>query len=272
LNLARVDGTFIASSIYLLHLNPTLMKKQILILLVATCLASSAFSQQKAQRFAVYEDQVKPSMNGKYWECMKKVKANSSQHKLAGGWTSVGFDDNSFIHLVPIANFAELDKNMFADLETKMGKEAHHAMWAEFDQCIEASKSYIITSMPELSYMNAPAGENFRDVMFWQVMPGQEKASEDLLKEWAKLYESKKTPSGFMTYKVLFGSEPGYAIVSWGKDEADAAVDFQKTKDLLGEEAGKMWGKTMAITKKYYSKRGNVLPDASYSLASTGSN
>lgn len=248
------------------------MKKQILILLVAMFVAPSAFPQQKAQRFAVFEDQVKPSMNGKYWECMKKVKSNSAQHKLAAGWTSLGFDDNSFIHMVPISNFADLDKNMFADLETKMGKEAHQAMWAEFDPCIETSKSYIVTSLPEFSYMSPPAGENYRDVLFWQIMPGQEKASEEIMKEWVKLYESKKAPSGFLTFKVLFGSEPGYAVVTWGKDEADAALDFQKTKELLGEEAGKMWRKTMAITKKYYYKRGNVLPDASYALVQTGSN
>lgn len=248
------------------------MKKIILMISVFLFVVTVAVSQQKAQRYAVYEDQVKPSMNGKYWECMKKVKTNSAQHKLAAGWTSVGFDDNSFIHMVPIANFADLDKNMFADLEAKMGKEAHQAMWAEFDQCIETSKSYIVTSLPEMSYMSPPVDETFRDVMFWQVIPGQEKASEDILKEWVKLYESKKTPSGFLTFKVLFGSEPGYAIVSWGKNEADAATDFQKTKELLGEEAGKMWRKTLAITKKYYSKRGDILPDASYSAATAGSN
>jgi hypothetical protein len=248
------------------------MKKISLTIFVFLFVVTVAVGQQKAQRFAVYEDQVKPSMNGKYWECMKKVKASSAQHKLAGGWTSLGFDDNSFIHMVPISNFADLDKNMFADLETKMGKDAHNAMWSEFDQCVENSKSYIVTSLPELSYMSAPMGENYRDVMYWQVLPGQEKASEEILKEWVKLYESKKTPSGFLTFKVLFGAEPGYAIVNWGKDEVDAATDFQKTKELTGEEAGKLWHKTMAITKKYYSKRGNILPDASYSLAAAGSN
>jgi hypothetical protein len=248
------------------------MKKIVLVLFVAALMTTGAFSQQKAQRYAVYEDQVKPSMNSKYWECMKKVKSNSVQHKLNGAWTSVGFDDNSYVHMVPITNFADLDKNMFADLETKMGKDAHHAMWSEFDQCIESSRSYIVTSLPELSYSSPSQGENFRDVLFWQIIPGQEKASEDLLKEWVKLYESKKVPGGFLTFKVLFGSEPGYAIVSWGKNEAEAAAKAQKTRELLGEEGGKMWQKTLAITKKYYAKRGDILPDVSYSTTVASSN
>ncbi len=248
------------------------MKRIVLILFVAVLMTTSALCQQKAQRFAVYEDQVKPSMNAKYWECMKKVKANSVQHKLNAGWTSVAFDDNSYIHMVPITNFADLDKNMFAELETKMGKEAHQAMWSEFDQCIESSKSFIVTSLPEFSHSSPPQGENYRDVLYWQIIPGNEKASEDLLKEWVKLYDSKKVPSGFLTFKVLFGSEPGYAIVSWGKNEADAAAKALKTRELIGEEGGKLWQKTMLITKSYYSKRGDVLPDVSYSVAVAGSN
>lgn len=248
------------------------MKKISLMVFVFLFVVTVAVCQQKAQRFAVYEDQVKPSMNGKYWECMKKVKASSAQYKIAAGWTSVGFNDNSFIHMVPINNFGDLDKNMFADLENKMGKDAHNAMWGEFDPCIENSRSYIVTSMPEFSYLAPAQDQLYREVLFWQVLPGQERAREEILKEWVKLYQSKKAPAGFLTFKVLFGNEPGYAVVHWGKDPVDAAVNFQKTRELLGEEAGNMWRKTMAITKKYYYKQGNVLPDASYSLAVSASN
>lgn len=248
------------------------MKRIILILFVAVSMTTVVSAQQKAQLYAIHEDQVKPSMNGKYWECMRKVKANSTQHKLNARWISLAFDDNSFIHMVPIENFAQLDKKMFADLEAKMGREAHAAMWADFDQCLETSTDYFVTSMPELSYSTPAEDDSYRDVMFWQVIPGQEKVAEDILREWVKVYEAKKVPSGFLTFKVLFGAEPGYAIATWGKNEVDCATNFQKTKELLGEEGKAVWRKTMAISKKYHYKRGGVLKDASYAFVAQASN
>jgi hypothetical protein len=226
------------------------------------------FAQDAPTRFVVHEDIVKPSKDALYKECMKKLKSASQQYKSPFGWVSVVHDDNSYIHLAPMKSFADLDKNPFAELESKMGKDDLSKLWADFDQCIESHRDFVVEYVPQLSYLSAPEGENYRDVLFWYPIPGNDKAAEQIFKEWKALYESKKSPDGYAVYKLAFGQEPGYAVVSWGKDEVDAATKTQKSRELLGEEAGKMWEKTQAITKKYYSKRGWILPDFSYSLAS----
>lgn len=224
-------------------------------------------AQDMPTHFVVHEDIVKPSKTPMYTECMKKLKNASQQYKSGFGWTTVSHDDNSYIHVAPMKGFADLDKNPFADLEGKMGKEEMAKLWADFDQCVESHRSFTIEYMPQFSYLEPSEGENYRDMLFWFPIPGQEAAGEQLFKEWKALYESKKSPDGYVVYKAGFGLEPGYAIISWGKDEADAAMKAKKSRELLGEDAGKLWTKTQAITRKYYTKRGWVLTDYSYAPA-----
>jgi hypothetical protein len=259
-------GNLLALLFYLTTLNPPVMKKLIVYFICCILLAVQSWAQDNTPvHFAAYEHRVKPTMTRQYWESMKKVKSNSSQHKIAAIWASFQFDDNTYIHFMPIKNFADLDKDPFDELSTKMGKDQHEAMWKGFDPCMESTSSYVLTFYPGLSYLRATGQENFRDVFFWTILPGKELEAETLLKEWAKVYESKKVPTGFETYKVTFGSEPAYAIVSWAKDELDMAVKRNKTRELMGDDMLKMNDKTMAITLKYNTKRGSRLPDVSYS-------
>ncbi len=231
------------------------------------------FAQQSAApaKFAIYEDIVKPSMDAQYKEGLKKLKAACDLHKADFSWTSVVYDDNTYAHLIPIKGFADLDKNMMAGLETKMGKEALGGIFTELEKCVESSSSFVATMLPDLSYLSPQTGENYRDIMFWEVLPGKEAEGEKLIMEWLNLYKSKNAPNGVLTYKVLFGRAPGYAFVHWGKSPLDLETKSQKSNELFGEEAGKLWAKTMTMTKKYYHRKAWVLPDFSKTLT-TASN
>lgn len=252
--------------ISIFHITPNRMKKLITSFCFSLLFAGLVMAQDKAPvKFAIYEDQVKPSMSAHYKENLKKLKTACDMHKADFGWTSVAFDDGTFAHLIPIKSYSDLEKNMMAGLEAKMGKEALYGIFAEFDKCIDAQTSFIASLMPEMSYLSPASDENYRDIMFWQVIPGKEMEGEKIIMEWKKLHESKKAPGGYVTYKVNFGREPGYAFVFWGKSEADMAAKNQKNNELFGEEAKKLWDRTLLITKKYYSKRAMVLSDLSYS-------
>jgi predicted CopG family antitoxin len=233
------------------------------IMIIATC----ALAQTAPIMFGVFVDNVKPSMDANYREALKKLKSVCQQNKTNVNWNSVGFDDNSYAHLVPMKSFSDLDKNPWTELSAKIGKEAMANLWADLDKCVDEHSSYMMTKMPDLSYLAPVEGENYRDILFWYAESGKEAEAEKIIAEWKNLYESKKAAGGVITYKVIFGREPGYAIVSWGKNEADLAAKNQKNNELFGEEAGKLWAKTMLITKKYYSKRAWVMPDFSYTVA-----
>lgn len=242
------------------------MKKSFTFLLVILFAAQLAFAQPPSTMYSVHEDIVKPSMDTKYREAIKKLKAACEQYKLNFTWGTVVFDDGSYRHLAPIKSFADLDKNPFADLESKMGKEALGKIWAEFDACLESQSDFVMIQLPQLSYLTPGPDENFRDITYWYPLPDKTAEAESILAEWKKLNETKKTGDGYLVYKVIFGREPVYSIATWGKDRADSANKGKKSEELAGEEAGKLWLRTQAITKRYYSKRANVSPEFSYSM------
>ena len=100
------------------------MKKKLTSILLFLLISWSSVAQDAPSMFAVYESHVRPSMDAAYHDAVKKFKAACQQHKMTFSWIAGELNDNSYIYLVPMKSFADLDKNMFADLETKIGKEA----------------------------------------------------------------------------------------------------------------------------------------------------
>lgn len=60
------------------------------------------------------------------------------------------------------------------------------------------------------------------------------------------------------------GSETGYVVVNWGKDQMDYLTKSKKSNELIGEEAGELWARTLAVTRKIYHKNGWMRSDLSY--------
>ena len=240
------------------------MKKALTFLLTTVLTVQLSTAQPPSMMYNVREDIVKPSMDVKYREAIKKLKAACEQHKLNFTWGTVVFDDGSYRHLAPVKNFADLDKNPFAELATKMGKEALGKIWTEFDACLESQSDFVMMQLPQFSYLAPGPDENFRDITYWYPLPEKAAEAEIILAEWKKLHETKKTGDGYLVYKVIFGREPVYSFASWGKDRADAATKGKKAEELLGDDGMKLWLRTQAITKRYYSKRASVTPEFSY--------
>jgi len=245
------------------------MKKLITVLLLTVLLSVHSIAQDASpSMIVIHEDIVKPSMDATYRQTMGKLNDACNQNKTSFSWNSIAYDDNSYVHISPLKTFAELDKEPFAELETKIGKEAMTKLWADFDRCIESHRTFVVLPLPQFSYTIPSVGDNYREITFWYVEPGKDAEAEKIMAEWKTLYESKKAPNGFTVSKAIFGREPVYAFVSWGKNAVDLATKEQKTQELLGEEGGKMWAKTLAITQRYHSKRGWTLPEFSYNSAS----
>ncbi len=252
------------SKIYQINQTQFRMKK-IIVFLFSLAMTVSLLAQD--QMFAVYRHQVKPSMDQAYREAVKKLKTACQQNKLNISWISGAYDDNSYNHLVPIKSFADMDKNMFGDLETKIGKETVANLFREMDKCLESQTSFIAMRVAGLSYLNAPEDELFRSVLYWYPEPGKEAEAEKIVGEWLNLHKSKNAPGGIITYKIVFGNEPGYAFVGWGKNRLDWATKSQKNDELFKDEASKLWAKTMLITKKYYTVAGWRANDLAYTFS-----
>jgi hypothetical protein len=241
---------------YNAFIKPTSLMKKILILFLSFVIMPFIGRSQDVM-FAGYEHRVNPAMNVAYRDAVKNLKTSCQQNKSAAVWSSFTFDDNSYIHFVPIKAFGDLDKNMFADLEGKVGKEGMGKLFTDMDKCTETQSSFICIRMTALTY-NAPSqgDENFSSVLYWTPTPGKEAEAELLIAEWHKLHVNKKAQLSMVTYKMLFGGDTGYAFVSTGKNELDVATRSAKTNELFGQEAASLWARSMAITKKYDTKTG----------------
>jgi hypothetical protein len=240
------------------------MKKKLtsvfFILLITVC----SYAQDAPSMYAVYESHVKPSMNGPYRDAVKKFVATSKQHGMTYTWLAGSLDDNSYVYLIPIKGFADLDKNMFDALTAKIGNEAIAGLWQGLDKCVESQSSSVEVFLPKKSYLSPGPDDNFRNVLYWYPDPSKMAEADALIDEWIKTVTSKKSPSGFQTYQTLFGNQQRYIFVSWGKDEVDHAQKLKKDRELMGDELSRLWSKTMLITKSYYTKVGWIEGDLSY--------
>jgi hypothetical protein len=239
--------------------------KRFIVLAFIMLMSGVVFSQTTPPMLGVHFDIVKPSMDTKFREGVKKLKAACEQNKSGFGWTTFRFDDNSYAHTFPLKNYAELDNNPFADLEAKIGGEAVGKLFGEMDLCLVNHYDMVITPLPQFSYLTPGADDHTREFFFWYVFPGKEAEAEAILADWKKLYEAKKSPEGYLVSKVTMGGEMRYSLMSWGKDASDLDTKTAKSHELLGEEAGKLWARTLAITEKYNVQRAWRLPALSYS-------
>ena len=228
--------------------------------------AGLAVAQEAPLQFYSHEDIVKPSRDAEYLNFLKKLKETYQEHNVNFQWNTFVMDDNSYLHFAPIKGFdiAGVYKS-FGDAEARVGKEAWEKLWAEKGNYIESHNDFLTASLPQYAYLAPAEGENFRHVMFWLPLPGKQADVDQLMKEWLDLHKSKSSPRGYQTFRTLFGGEPGYVIVNWGKDELDWITKSKKNNELMGEDAAKLWARTMAITQKIYRKNGWFLPEVSYS-------
>ncbi|MEX2234868.1 MAG: hypothetical protein WD824_22080 [Cyclobacteriaceae bacterium] len=117
-------------------------------------------------------------MVAEYTAAIKKIKEACVLHKVNASWTTVRYDDNTFVYLFPIAGLSALDKGVLADLQTKMGNEAFSNLWPDINKCVDSHNTIIVTRLPELSYLNPVEGDNFVDLLFLTAIPGKEMEME----------------------------------------------------------------------------------------------
>src|SRR6187431_3102329 len=102
--------------------------KNTFFLLALTTLVNLALAQ--TNNFSIREEVVKPPMTIKFREAMKKLKTACEEAKLNFSWTTLALDDNTYSFIAPLNSMSDLDKNPFAGLETKFGKEGAAKIWA----------------------------------------------------------------------------------------------------------------------------------------------
>ena len=251
-----------------------LLKNGILILVLAVFSFNTSFSQEEKKEkpstmFSVHTDNVKFAMMPQYEQLAKQLKENCEKHNIQGvDWTAISIEDGRYVFVSSIENMAELDKNPFADLFEKMGKEAAGEMFNKMDECYDSHSNSITHYLPALSYNPegySSEGKNHREYHFLYYAPKDAAAMQEAMKAVKAMFEAKGVKNGYSVYHSGFGSEESYFMVSIaGENDLAIAQGGQENDELLGDEKNATFFNVIKLTTKYDQVEGDIRPDLSY--------
>jgi hypothetical protein len=249
------------------------MKLRTMLSLAITLAFSLSFAVAQdsgdTQLLLIHEDLVIPSENFKYIEAGKSLKQALSDNNIQEiGYSSFWLYDNSWIHVRPIQNFAEVDYNPWEVLSEKIGEDKFIEVFSKFNGTYHSHRDFVAVYHPEFSYKPEQLqeeGNYFREWMYLYYDDKDHEAMMGFMKEWKALYESKGIETGYTIYTAGLGHYgPVIVVHTWGKDQAEYSKLVAENEAKLGEDAHKLWQKSSSIIHKQEVKRGYYMADVSY--------
>jgi hypothetical protein len=227
----------------------------------------------KSQLYLMHEDLVLPYMVDKYEQAskdfvqmLKDAKIDSRSYKV------IQKDYFNYTAVIPVTDFDGLAKyfGMSPEMIEKIGKDKFDAQMRKFDGCYTTHRNYLLTLRNDLSYkpeygLNMEQGLDYRHLDYFYPVPGKENEMMELIKEYKKLYESKKIEEGYRVYMGSVGTENGMVMfVQPSKSRVDFAMLSDKQDEILGKESQALWDKFLKVTQKFEHHDGMMRPDLSY--------
>ncbi len=247
-------------------------KSIFLIVLFLMLLPNLIVSQDnKNQAYAIHEDRVKPAMVKEYEQVSKDLVAACKEHNIQDtNWLTAMQDDNTYLFITPIANFADLDKDAFATLSEKMGKDKLNVLFNRFLNCYDEHGDYVVYLNKDLSYMpggiaQVVEGKPYRTFYYNYVTPSNTKNFEGALNKIKELFVSKKSKVDYRVYKTGFGViGTYYMIVISGKNAEEIAKSQSENFETMKDEFPALLEDLSKYTLKQTEKTGWMRDDLSY--------
>ena len=249
------------------------LKISLLVTLMLLLISNFTNSQNgnNTQAYAIHVDPVYPSKINEYETVSKKLADECSKYNTEQGWDTFQFNSFNYTYISPLKNMAELDKNGFADLREKMGKESFEDLFRSFNNYYDSHADYVIVLDKELSYMPdgitiTPEGLNYRHNTLFYFAPRDYDKMMQVAKDFKKLYTDKGSTQYYRIYHSGYGSDGTYLLVAEAsKDAATFEKNEEENWKLLGEDAKKIYSRLLAILLKTETMTGYFRPDLSYS-------
>lgn len=240
-------------------------------ILIALLLCFSFNLSHAQKRFMVHQDNVKPSMLMQYEAIAKKFNDACVKHNPQTSWATGTRSDFKYFYITPIENFADMDKNPFADMAKTMGDE-FGKMFEEFDKCYDSHTNYTITMVEDLTYMPegismTQEGQNYRKWYYIYFTPSNAKKVREGMKAVKALYESKNSKEYYRVYRSGFGTpEEFYLVAISAKDAIDFETKSKTNEATLGtkEEVWEVFSKVMEHATRMEEFSGEMRPDLAY--------
>lgn len=232
---------------------------------------TQAQEEKNVQAYWIHEDRVKPSMTDEYEQVAKDLVAACKKHNVQETrWLTLAQDDNSYIYITPIKNFAELDKNSLATLNEKMGDDKVGELFSRFNPMYDEHGDYIIYLHKDLSYMPGGVsqtieGQNYRTLYYNYVTPEHDKDFLMAVKNIKKAFEKHNSKMHFRVYKTGFGVMGTYYMIAVaGENSLEMAKAGDANWELMKEDFGPLLKELSKHTWKMEEKTGWMRPDLGY--------
>jgi len=243
----------------------------IVILFLMTPILSQSQDKNSIQAFLIHEDRVKPSMTEQYEQVSKDLVAACKEHNVQETqWLTLALNDNSYIYITPLKNFAEIDKNAFATLNDKMGDDKTGELFGRFNQMYDEHGDYVIYLHKDLSYMPGGVsqtieGQNYRTLYYNYVTPENEQNFEGVMKNLKKAFEKHNSKMNYRVYKTGFGVMGTYYMVAVaGASNMESAKSDDENWALMKDDFGPLLKELSKYTWKNDEKTGWMREDLGY--------
>jgi len=243
----------------------------IVIMFLMTPFLSQSQDKNSVQAFLIHEDRVKPSMKEKYEQISKDLVAACMEHNVQDTqWLTLALNDNSYIYITPMQNFAEIDKNVFATLNDKMGEDKVSELFDRFNPTYDEHGDYVIYLHKDLSYMpggitQTIEGQNYRTLYYNYVTPDNEKNFEGVMKKLKKAFEKHNSKMNYRVYKTGFGVMGTYYMVAVeGVNRMESAKIGDENWELMKDDFGALLKELRKYTWKNEEKTGWMREDLGY--------
>ena len=251
------------------------MKLLKLSLIISLFLTAPFFMQSQGdnnvQAFLIHEDRVKPGMTEQYEQVSKDLVAACKEYNIQDTqWLTLALNDNSYVYITPMKNFAEIDKNAFATLNEKMGADKVGELFDRFNPMYDEHGDYVLYLHKDLSYMpggvsQTVEGQNYRTLYYNYVTPENEKNFEGAMKNLKKTFEKHNSKLNYRIYKTGFGVMGTYYMVAIaGVNELESVKLGDENWTLMKDDFGPLLKELSKYTWKTDEKRGWMRDDLGY--------
>jgi hypothetical protein len=235
---------------------------------------SFAQEQPKDQLFYIHEEVAKIDKIDQYNESGKEFTRMMKDAKLdVPSILASQTDDLHFYYLVPLKNYADIDKltAAFNDMMTKTDKDMMAKNMKEGAEATEYTRELVFRRSDELSYNpeNAPkldmSKENFIHWDFYTYKPEDRQQVMDLGAKFKKLNEEKKVETPYTVWLADLGEHNNLIVVTTiAKDAVSFYQQMDKDNATLGKEGDDLWNKMITMLEHFDHKNGHTRPDLSY--------
>lgn len=222
------------------------------LLLLACCLLASFAQAQNGQKYQIVRWHLQPDALQNFVTEIGKYDAVYTKH-VNYDWSFYAYDDNTVEVVVPIRDYAELDRldaafdfswGMLPEAEAKELQNS-----TKMEQVIKKSEDFVVESLPELSYVptgeEALAGEmKAYRLDRHQTSFGVDKKIKDHGVKFVELLKKVNSPIHMEFYIYDMGDQQIFEVTYAGKDRADLDRRMKKHDELIAGPEWDAWLKT----------------------------